>query len=73
MEKDTLSDVDKEVVGFAAEYSSRIADVFRGTQQPFEATWHERHRIRVQVGALSFAYAQRYFLTVVFFNPADVR
>lgn len=67
----TLADLDREVTGVSAEYARPIADVFAGRSQPFETTWHEKHRLSVQRGAVRFVYAGQINLVAVFFDPED--
>jgi hypothetical protein len=67
----TLADLDREVTSVSAEYAGPIADVFLGKAQPFETTWHDRHRLSVQRGAIKFVYAERINLVTVFFDPED--
>ena len=69
LDADTLQALDKEVIDVSNEYAEQIADVFKGTQKPFEKRWRERHILIVQKGAIRFVYNNEIFLDAVFFSP----
>jgi hypothetical protein len=69
LDSDTLQALDKEVVDVSNEYAEQIADVFKGTQKPFETPWRKQHLLVVQRGAIRFVYNNEIVLDVVFFSP----